>query len=94
MSVVSLYYYLRVLKRVYVAPPDADSPPIESPALSQFLVVLLAAAVLLSAAPRSFCSNRTAGRRSILRPVGSFLVLKDDRLRQSELLPYGVAATE
>jgi NADH-quinone oxidoreductase subunit N len=47
MSIVSLYYYLRVLKRVYVAPPSADAPPIKSPALSQFLVVLLAAAVLL-----------------------------------------------
>jgi NADH-quinone oxidoreductase subunit N len=47
MSIVSLYYYLRVLKRVYVAPPSADVPPIKSPALSQFLVVLLAAAVLI-----------------------------------------------
>jgi NADH-quinone oxidoreductase subunit N len=47
MSIVSLFYYLRVLKRVYVAPPSADAPPIQSPALSQFLVILLAAAVLL-----------------------------------------------
>jgi NADH-quinone oxidoreductase subunit N len=47
MSIVSLYYYLRVLKRVYVAPPSADTPPIKSPALSQLLVILLAAAVLL-----------------------------------------------
>jgi NADH-quinone oxidoreductase subunit N len=47
MSIVSLYYYLRVLKRVYVTPPSVDAPPIQSPALSQFLVVLLAAAVLL-----------------------------------------------
>ena len=47
MSIVSLYYYLRVLKRVYVAAPSTDVEPIQSPALSQFLVILLAAAVLL-----------------------------------------------
>jgi NADH-quinone oxidoreductase subunit N len=47
ISIVSLYYYLRVLKRVYVASPSADAPRIQSPALSQFLVVLLAVAVLL-----------------------------------------------
>ena len=47
MSAVSLYYYLRVLKSVYVTPPIADAPKIKSPILSQVLVALLAAAVVL-----------------------------------------------
>jgi NADH-quinone oxidoreductase subunit N len=47
MSVVSLYYYLRVLKRVYVAPLPADANKFNSPALSQLLLLLLAASVIL-----------------------------------------------
>ncbi len=47
MSAVSLYYYLRVLKSVYVTPPAAEARPIHSPILSQLLVLLLAAAVTL-----------------------------------------------
>jgi NADH-quinone oxidoreductase subunit N len=53
MSAVSLYYYLKVLKRVYVAPPAADSPKFSSPILSQGLVLALAASVvLLGCAPQ------------------------------------------
>jgi NADH-quinone oxidoreductase subunit N len=52
MSAVSLYYYLRVLKSVYVVPPAVESREIHSPILSQILVVVLAAAVtLLGCAP-------------------------------------------
>ncbi len=47
MSAVSLYYYLRVLKRVYVTPPDETAPNIQSPMLTQILVLVLAAAVVL-----------------------------------------------
>src|SRR5664280_1250056 len=47
MSAVSLYYYLRVLKRVYVAAPATDSGEMRSPILSQILMLLLAASVLL-----------------------------------------------
>ena len=47
MSAVSLYYYLRVLKSVYVTPLAADIRKIQSPILSQILVALLAAAVML-----------------------------------------------
>ena len=47
MSAVSLYYYLRVLKAVYVAPPADDSATIHIPILTQILVLLLAAAVIL-----------------------------------------------
>jgi NADH-quinone oxidoreductase subunit N len=53
MSAVSLYYYLRVLKRVYVAPPPAGSAEFRSPLLTQVLVLVLAAAVaLLGCAPQ------------------------------------------
>jgi NADH-quinone oxidoreductase subunit N len=47
MSAVSLYYYLRVLKAMYVIAPAADAKEFRSPILSQILVALLAAAVIL-----------------------------------------------
>ncbi len=47
MSAVSLYYYLKVLKRVYVAPPPSDAPPINPPAVTQLVAVALAASVIL-----------------------------------------------
>jgi len=53
MSAVSLYYYLRVLKRVYVAPPATGAVAVRTPLLSQVLVLLLAAlVVLLGCAPQ------------------------------------------
>ena len=54
MSAVSLYYYLQVLKRIYVANPSAEvanasaeAATIRTPILSQAVVVLLAAGVVL-----------------------------------------------
>ena len=47
MSAVSLYYYLKVLKRMYVAPLPPDAGKFESPVLSQDIVAVLAAAVVL-----------------------------------------------
>jgi NADH-quinone oxidoreductase subunit N len=47
MSAVSLYYYLKVLKRMYVAPLPPDAAKFESPVLSQVIVAVLAAAVVL-----------------------------------------------
>jgi NADH-quinone oxidoreductase subunit N len=47
MSAVSLYYYLKVLKRMYVAALPPDAGQFESPVLSQVLVAALAAAVVL-----------------------------------------------
>jgi NADH-quinone oxidoreductase subunit N len=47
MSAVSLYYYLRVLKRVYVAPLAENTPAFRSPILSQIIALLLAALVIL-----------------------------------------------
>jgi NADH-quinone oxidoreductase subunit N len=53
MSAVALYYYLRVLKRVYVAAPAAGAGGIHTPILSQALLLLLAASiVLLGCAPQ------------------------------------------
>jgi NADH-quinone oxidoreductase subunit N len=47
MSAVSLFYYLRVLKRVYVADPDIEASEIRSPILMQVVVGLLAGSVVL-----------------------------------------------
>jgi len=54
MSAVSLYYYLQVLKRIYVANPSdgvanasSEATTIRTPILSQAVVVLLAAGVVL-----------------------------------------------
>jgi NADH-quinone oxidoreductase subunit N len=53
MSAVSLYYYLQVLKRVYVASPDEAAGKLETPVLKQLVIILLAAAVvLLGCAPQ------------------------------------------
>lgn len=52
MSAVSLYYYLQVLKRMYVASPPAEADEIQAPILSQVVIVLLAVTiVLLGCAP-------------------------------------------
>ena len=47
MSAVSFFYYLRVLKKVYVADPDADTGVIPSSILSQVVIGLLAGGVVL-----------------------------------------------
>ena len=52
MSVVSLYYYLRVLKQIYVAEPSENAREVATPILSQVALVLLAlAVVVLGCAP-------------------------------------------
>jgi len=53
MSAVSLYYYLQVLKRMYVAEPVEGAGAIRVPAVTQFVPCLLAILVLaLGCAPR------------------------------------------
>jgi NADH-quinone oxidoreductase subunit N len=47
MSAVSLYYYLQVLKQIYVAETPTDAPHPATPILSQCILCLLALAVLL-----------------------------------------------
>src|SRR5262249_30194986 len=52
MSAVSLYYYLQVLKQIYVADPPASSTGSPTPLLSQIILALVAlAVVLLGCAP-------------------------------------------
>jgi NADH-quinone oxidoreductase subunit N len=52
MSAVSLYYYLRVMKRMYVAEPDAVAAPLPKQMFLTVLAgVLAAATVLLGCAP-------------------------------------------
>src|SRR6266516_2914618 len=47
MSAVSLYYYLQVLKQIYVADVPAGAPELRAPILSQVVLGLLAAGVVL-----------------------------------------------
>ncbi len=47
MSAVSLYYYLQVLKRTYVASPAVEVEAIQAPILCQAVIALLAGAVIL-----------------------------------------------
>lgn len=47
MSVVSLYYYLKVLKQIYVCEPSADTGAIRTSRLSQATVGLIALLVIL-----------------------------------------------
>ena len=47
MSAVSLYYYLQVLKQIYVAPVGPDPTPIVVSASTRGLLVLLAAGVVI-----------------------------------------------
>ncbi len=52
MSAVSLYYYLMVLKQIYVAEPARDLPAVRVPAASRVALTLLAlAVVVLGCAP-------------------------------------------
>jgi NADH-quinone oxidoreductase subunit N len=52
MSAISLYYYLQVLKHIYVAEPEPGTATMPTPVLSQLAVVLLAlAVVVLGCAP-------------------------------------------
>jgi len=52
MSAVSLYYYLKVLKYIYVTEPTADAAPIQISALRQVVLCLIAlGVVVLGCAP-------------------------------------------
>ncbi len=52
LSAVSLYYYLQVLKQIYVADPPTGAAPVKAPVLSQVVLALVAlAVVLLGCAP-------------------------------------------
>jgi NADH-quinone oxidoreductase subunit N len=47
MSAVSLYYYLQVLKRIYIADPVEGAPPVRASLLSQAVLCLIALGVVL-----------------------------------------------
>jgi NADH-quinone oxidoreductase subunit N len=51
LSVVSLYYYLQVLKRAYVMPAVDESPIKAHPATMAVLVAIAAAVVVLGCFP-------------------------------------------
>ena len=47
MSAVSLYYYLKVLKAIYVADPPADAQPMRVPVLRQVVLCIIALGVVV-----------------------------------------------
>ena len=47
MSAVSLYYYLQVLKQIYVAPVAAEAGALNVPVLTQIVLILIAAGVVV-----------------------------------------------
>jgi NADH-quinone oxidoreductase subunit N len=47
MSAVSLYYYLQVLKRIYVAPIPEGAGPVRPPMITQIILCLIALAVVV-----------------------------------------------
>ena len=47
MSAVSLYYYLQVLKRIYIFDPPADANQIRTPIVNQAILCLIAIGVVL-----------------------------------------------
>ena len=47
MSAVSLYYYLQVLKRIYIADPPAGAGPVRASVLSQVVLCLIALGVVV-----------------------------------------------
>ena len=68
MSAVSLYYYLQVLKRIYIADPPAGAGPIRTPLVSQVAICLIAfSVVLLGCAP-----NILFAMAAISNPTVSF----------------------
>ncbi len=57
MSAVSLYYYLKVLKYIYVTDPSADAPPLRMPIFRQAILCFIALSVtLLGCAPKSIAA--------------------------------------
>ena len=47
MSTVSLYYYLQVLKRIYIAPMPDDADPIRTPVVAQIILCLIAIGIIV-----------------------------------------------
>jgi NADH-quinone oxidoreductase subunit N len=58
MSAVSLYYYLRVLKQVYVADGAADADAIHTPLVTRLVLWVLAALVVLLGCAPGLLLNR------------------------------------
>jgi NADH:ubiquinone oxidoreductase subunit 2 (subunit N) len=57
----SLYYYLRVLKTIFIDPPPADRLPVNAPSLAGWYVALIALPlVVLGMSPLQDDLSRTA----------------------------------
>ena len=72
MSAVSLYYYLKVLKRIYVADSPDDAVPIRAPIVSQIAICLLAlSVVVLGCDPSLLLTRLRNARDSVVMEQGS-----------------------
>jgi NADH-quinone oxidoreductase subunit N len=60
MSAVSLYYYLQVLKQVYVAEGAADADPIHTSLVTRLVLWVLAGLVVLLGCAPGLLLNRIA----------------------------------
>jgi NADH-quinone oxidoreductase subunit N len=69
MSAVSLYYYLQVLKQIYVAPLPADAAPVRVPVLNQVILSIVALGVLILGCAPSLLLNALS--RALAIAVGA-----------------------
>jgi NADH-quinone oxidoreductase subunit N len=68
MSTVSLYYYLQVLKQIYVVGPAGDRPPVRTAWIKKYTLCLIAGLViLLGCVPNLLLGPFVDAMRSILR---------------------------
>ena len=69
MSTVSLYYYLQVLKQIYVVPGNEQPGYIRSTVFLRLLTLLLALAVLvLGMVPGIFLGKARPAAAALVRP--------------------------
>ena len=71
MSAVSLYYYLQVLKQIYIVDKPVNAAPLKTPVLSQVLLGLLALLVLVRGGAPDPPVNRSVNALHLARPLAA-----------------------
>ena len=65
-SIVSLYYYLQVVRQMYIVPPRTEEPVPDSPALSGALLITMAGVLLLGIYPAPLVELIRVAARALL----------------------------
>lgn len=65
-SIVSLYYYLQVVRQMYIIPPRTEEPVPASPALSSALLITMAGVLLLGIYPTPLVELIRVAARTLL----------------------------